>query len=72
MTFVELVETPTLSLLKRGRRRPFDPSTSSGTKSAGTGLASATPPQGGSDQGRQTGLHADFRQFSCGRAGEAA
>ena len=38
MTFVELVETPTLSLLKRGRRRPFDPSTSSGTKSAGSRL----------------------------------
>ena len=39
MTFVELVETPTLSLLKRGRRRPFDPSTSSGTKSAGSRLS---------------------------------
>ena len=31
------------------RRRPFDPSTGSRTKSSGTGSASATPPQGGSD-----------------------
>ena len=49
MTFVELVETPTLSLLKRGRRRPFDPSTSSGTKSAGSRLGFCDSPSRASD-----------------------